>query len=433
MGTAAALAACLAPLVAAMSLGFTSPALDTMLGDVEYQGARRLAPADLAVFRFCQECGSFFSSAVNLGALFGAAAGAWFCERFGRRNAFRVSALLLGLSWAAASTTSTPALLCAARLPIGLSVGLQSVATPSYIASVSPPSRSGALGTANAAAILSGVLIVDIVGGSCSLVRTGVDGEFCSWRRLALFVAACSVILLFVALLLPTPDCRPGAPLASQQSPSAIALAAAMPPPNVADVRVPCDYRLVFAALVPMVWQQLSGINAVIFFGQGILSKADVSDYNALGDTVIAVQLTGVAIAAVVIERIGRKALLVASIAGMTLASVCLSLLLRLSAPPSMLVVGTMCAYVLFFSVGVGPVPWLLLPELELPPRLKLRVASFATAAGWACSFAVTGPPLAALEAAWGISGAFAAFAVLSALGTILIAWLVPETRPRTF
>lgn len=421
---------CFAPLVAAMSLGFTSPALETMEGEVPFAGSVRHPPPQLVVFGDCRECLSWFSSLVNCGALAGALLGAPLCKQVGQRNVLRIAALLMGGAWSWMSTVSSPWQLCTLRVPIGVGVGLQSVAAPSLIASVSPPHLRGALGTANAAAILLGVMAVGSLGGS--VARAGPQGEFCQWRHLSIWVACSAVLVLAATMVLPKP-----APPAAELSPVNVSIVSngIAPVLELAEatssswVQRRHHRRLAVAGLVPMLWQQLSGINTIVFFGQGLLASAGVQNYNLLGVLVMGAQLSGIAVAACLIERVGRRPLLLLSVTGMAIASACLAVLLQMHHPPGVLIVGALGGYAFLFSVGLGPVPWLLLPELGLPRDLGLKLASFATACNWACSFAVTGPPLAYLEAHFGLSGAFAVFSSISFIGAILIAGLVPETR----
>lgn len=416
-GTPLALAACLAPLVAAMSLGFTSPALDTMKGKVDGPGL----PPDLVVFGHgASDSAAWFSALINIGALCGAVCGGLACQSFGLRGTIQFSSLMFGVGWTGIAASSSPMMLCTMRVFVGLGVGLQSVATPAFIAVVAPPHLRGVLGTMNAAGVLSGVVVVDTVGGI--VFRVGADGKFCAWRRLAFFISACAVLLLLLTLVLPEPrkpDARRfrtighcGHPSDTQDWPEK-------------------TWKLVLAGLIPMLWQQLSGISAIIFYGQSILDSAGVQDYNMLGVSVIAVQLAGIALAVALIERVGRRVLLLISVAGMTVGAAALGVSLSVAHAWPMAVVGSLYAYVLSFAVGLGPVPWLLLPELGLPQHCRVRLASLATASNWACSFVVTGPPLEALEARCGLSAVFFTFSAHCLCGTFLIVAFVPETRVR--
>jgi len=409
---------------------------------VKVDGIFQNVPSRLVAFSGSASA-SWFSSLINVGALFGALGGGWVCTYAGRCNSLRIAAMLIGVSWIWVALSTSATQLCIARLPIGLGVGLQSVATPMFIAESSPPKLRGALGTLNAAAILLGVVVVDAVGGS--VFRSGAQSEFCEWRQLAIFVSSCAATLFICSAFLPEPrvagaDC---ATPSAAETPTAASLesgaSSVISPRRLVSVspmtadsgtfQPPSQYcKLALAGLIPMVWQQLSGINAVVFFGQSILASVGIKAYNILGTSVIAIQLLGVLLAAFAIERLGRRPLLLISVGGMSLAAASLAVLLHFPKPPAAGVIIGMYAYVLFFSVGLGPVPWLLLPELGLPKDLRAAAASFATAANWGCSFAVTGPPLNALEQAFGLSGAFAVFGGICLIGFILMAALVPET-----
>lgn len=420
-GTVCAATACLAPLVASMSLGFTSPALDTMRG----RSTTGMVPTELRVFADAEgQAASLFSSLVNVGALLGALSGGRLCKRVGRGNTIRAAAVLMGACWWWVALTSSAMHLCVARVAMGLGVGLQSVATPTYIAEVSPPKIRGALGTMNAAAILVGVMVVDFAGGS--IFRAGINRELCAWRSLACFVAVSAMLLLGASAVLPERSLRRSLPLQaangewSVSSPSSSATTDDLP-----------GRRVFLAGLIPLVWQQLSGVNAVIFFGQSILSTAGVQGANILGVAVIAVQLVGVLFAACLIDRAGRRPLLIGSCLGMALGAGALAVCLAFRHPPGVAVVAALCLYVLSFSLGLGPIPWLLPAELDR--RVRVQLASIATAANWACSFAVTGPPLEVLQRAFGLSGSFAVFSGICLVGTVLIALLVPETKPGQF
>lgn len=441
---AIAVTACLVPLIAAMSLGFTSPALDTMKGVKD--GKDVAVPNGLAVFVGQEDMAAWFSSLINVGALAGALGGAFAVQVAGLRGSMQLTALLLGGGWLAIAVSRTPAVLCGFRVVIGLGCGLQSVAVPMFIAEVSPPNLRGTLGTLNAAFILLGVVVVDAVGG---LIFTDSRG-FCMWNTLSMFIAVCAAILFGLLMVLPEPR-RPTwcgrllslvkpetAQSTPNQSPEHLSSRASVDfessPTAQAAFSAASDvepWKLAVAGLVPMCWQQLSGMNFVIFFDQSILSTAGVGAVNILGPSVFAVQLLGIGVAAALIERLGRRPLLLISTGGMAVAGGALGLLLRLPKPSSVLVIAGLYSYVVFFAIGLGPVPWLLLPELGLAKRQRARLASIATAANWGCSFIVTGPPLQTLVDQWGLSGAFFLFGVVCLLGFVLMALVVPETASR--
>jgi len=402
-------------------------------------GRCRVVPDELAIFaQKGGRCGDtnaaadWFSSLVNFGALLGALFSGWLCSRVGQRNVMLLSLVFIAICWAWSAFATEAWQLCAARIPMGLGVGLQSVAAPSLLKEFAPPRLRGTYGTAISAAIVMGVLLVDFIGGS--VMRSGDHGEFCQWRRLALLVSLSALIVAGAAL--PLLRQSPLAPLPGTPAPTralahreaGTAFCGGSRPPFEALTR----WRLLLAGFVPMVLQQLGGINAIMFFCQGILEDAHIKDYNMFGLVVILMQLMGILVAAVLVERLGRRPLLLLSSTGMALSAAALSIMLQGKRPPVDGVVGCLCTFSFVFALGLGPVPWLLIPDLTgLPKQHRIRLASFATACNWACSFVVTGAPLSAVKVRWGLTGVFALFSGVCLVGSVLMALLVPETAVR--
>jgi len=195
--------------------------------------------------------------------------------------------------------------------------------------------------------------------------------------------------------------------------------------------------RLALAGLIPMVWQQLSGINIIVFYGQSILTMAGLENADALGTTVTAVQFFGILLSGAIIDKVGRRPLLVIG----SFLQGCFALLIggvlsSSQSPSASSVMIPMYGYVLAFALGLGPVPWLLMPELGLPRHLRMLLASVATAANWGISFLVT-ENLSKLQRAFagpgrdlndGLPGVFYLFGVVTLIGFVLIVLLVPET-----
>lgn len=365
------------------------------------EGHHASVPASLAVFTGPggTEAASWFSALVNIGALIGSLGGAYLREQVGLASVLRIASVLLGggMAWVAAAHSVGQ--LCSARVFIGLGVGLQSVAAPASIALLAPQHLRGVLGTLNAAAILFGVLVAFVLGGL--VFRAGQDREFCDWRVLAAFTSALAASLFAGSFFL---QLRSEQACTSRQTPPSDSAFTRNELEEPLWKQLVQHRNLLLAGLIPMVWQQLSGINSVIFFGQNLLEGAGLKDSSLIGATVILVQLLGVAFIAVpLVERAGRRPLLIASALGMGIGAIALSLCLRF-ANGSWISVVPLYLYVLAFSVGLGPVPWLLLPELHLPARVRMTAASVATASNWACSFLVTGPPLQACVRRWSCS-----------------------------
>lgn len=407
-----AMIACTAPLIAAMSLGFTSPALDTMTGSVYVNGEAIPVPSNLAMFEGLNHWAPWFTSLINVGALCGSLAGGKMVLCCGQRTTLGLAVLLMGASWAGCVVAESRLALCLLRVPMGVGVGFQSVATPSLIAYVAPPHLRGRLGTGQSLSICLGVLLSQVLGGS--VFRDGPAKEFCDWRTLAIFIASCAAASLLALLFLPAKEDL-SSPMAS--------------PVRQFEARKEDYCKYCTAGLVAMIMQNMSGIGTVTFFGQGILAEAGLTFANELGDTVTCVQLCGILVATAIIERLGRRPLLLGSCFGMAAGAACLAASLMPEEPSAIAVMLSLYSYVLCFAIGVGPVPWLLLPELGLPVPLRLRLASIATASNWAASFVVTGPPLTAVRSAVGLPGVFFIFSVICCVAFFVLLGILPETR----
>ncbi|HTZ71497.1 MAG TPA: sugar porter family MFS transporter, partial [Acetobacteraceae bacterium] len=183
------------------------------------------------------------------------------------------------------------------------------------------------------------------------------------------------------------------------------------------------------------VFQQITGINTVIYYAPTIfqsagLSSASVAILATAGVGLVNVIMTMVAMR--LLDVVGRRALLLWGLAGM------IGMLLVLSAGfalgvggwVAVVTVPSVAAYVGFFAIGLGPVFWLLISEI-FPLAVRGRCMSVATVANWGSNFAVTlvFPPLVA---ALGSSTAFLVFAVLSVGAFVFTLRVVPETSGRS-
>ena len=139
-----------------------------------------------------------------------------------------------------------------------------------------------------------------------------------------------------------------------------------------------------------MLIQQFSGINAVIFFSGSILGSAGMANRDLGGVVIMAIQVAVTGVACLLVDRLGRRVLLLSSLAGMTLAAALMGTYFALgdSAPPPVALVA-LVLYIASFSIGLGPIPWLLMAEI-LPSRARGVASSTATLVNWTCSFIVT-------------------------------------------
>ncbi|KAL0315651.1 UNVERIFIED_CONTAM: putative plastidic glucose transporter 2 [Sesamum radiatum] len=148
--------------------------------------------------------------------------------------------------------------------------------------------------------------------------------------------------------------------------------------------------RVVFIGSTLFALQQLSGINAVFYFSSTVFRRAGVSS-NLANVLVGIANLIGSTIALALMDKLGRKVLLLWSFFGMAISmalQVLASALFASSPNAFYLSIGGMLLFVLLFAVGAGPVPALLLPEI-LPSRIRAKAMAFCMSVHWVLNFLV--------------------------------------------
>ena len=160
------------------------------------------------------------------------------------------------------------------------------------------------------------------------------------------------------------------------------------------------------------------------------------SEGGAIAATAVGVGVVNVGftvLALLVIDRVGRRPLLIIGLVGMTVGLVCLALVFSLgSASGAVGVLATLCLalYIASFAISLGPVFWLMISEIY-PLRIRGSAMSLASVANWGSNFAVA-LTFPILLATIGGGGSFWLFAVLGIVAWFFVYFLVPETKGRS-
>ncbi|WFD02195.1 hypothetical protein MOBT1_000876 [Malassezia obtusa] len=364
----------------------------------------------------------------------------------GRRNALQVSAgfSLVGslLLWASSSLT----LLSSARLLQGIGAGIGVVQVPMYLQEISPPSLSGEIGILNQVAVVTGIFCAQAAG---TMVMSS-QGAWWHVPEVSALVALLQLVLGAVWAY-ESPGwlegegaqvaARPGVPTAAtirKQLWGHATYEALQPPaahteptPNAQPWQSSPAFRqgMWIVALTQMA-QQFSGVNAILYYSTGILSKLMPALANSVGllITVVNGLLTFPPIALISEDRLGRKALLVGSAGGM--GAFCLLLAYCLwQALPLGSAVAILCV-IACFSMGLGPVPFVILPEV-IPPQYASLGSSFGLGINWVSNIIVAAsfPPLrTALGAYDGHTGGLV-FLVFGAANLLFAFWMARDYR----
>jgi sugar porter (SP) family MFS transporter len=183
------------------------------------------------------------------------------------------------------------------------------------------------------------------------------------------------------------------------------------------------------------IFQQIVGINTVIYFAPTILKFAGVSTSKSIGETVF-IGVTNVVftiVAVMLLDKLGRRAFLLAGTAGLTVALVALGLFFQVAAVKQhagWLALTALIVYIASFAIGLGPVFWLMIAEI-FPLKIRSAAMSVCTVGNWGFNFLVSFTFLQLTTTA-GKGGAFFTYAAIGVLAIAYFAWKVPETKGRT-
>ncbi len=402
-------------------------------------------------------------------ALLGAAVGAWttgaIAERLGRPRTMVVAAVLFLVSAVLSGLAGSAPLLIGWRLVGGFAVGMASVIAPMYIAEVAPPDVRGRLGSLQQLAIVFGIFvsqlvnlaIVEAAAGSASNPLLGLD----AWRWMLVVEALPAVVYGALALRLPE---SPRYLVAKGHAEEARAVLARLEGGDVdaevariqaslAGERTPrlSDLRGPALGLLPIVWvglvlsmlQQLVGINVVFYYSASLWEAVGVDSSRALLISVVTavVNIGGTVLAISIIDRVGRRPLLLVGSAGMTVSLLVTAIAFSTASTDpttgdAVLADGAgrvaflaANAFVFFFAFSWGPVVWVLLGEM-FPNRVRASALAVAAAAQWLTNFLVT-QTFPRISDTFGFGGAYAVYGVFAGLSLVFVWRYVAETKGR--
>jgi SP family arabinose:H+ symporter-like MFS transporter len=331
-----------------------------------------------------------------------------------------------------------------ARILGGVAIGVASVLAPLYIAEVAPARVRGRLVSLNQMAIVTGILLAYFTNWLLSF-----QGDH-SWRWMFAVAAAPAVFFLVALFFVPESPrwlvetgreteallilARVNGQTAAEAELEEIRAAVAEESGSWSELFQPGIRRALFIAIVLAVMQQWSGVNTVLFYGSIILQEkvGGHSASAAIGANVLigAVNFLFTIVAIALIDRVGRKALLIFSSALMSLSLAGLALVFRMTPPPAALVITLMLMCVASFAVGLGPGVWVVLSEI-FPNRIRGRAMSIATLSLWVACTVLTMTFLS-ITTALGPTGAFYIYAGMCAFTAWFVWRLTPETKHRT-
>jgi sugar porter (SP) family MFS transporter len=383
------------------------------------------------------------TSLLLVGAVIGALAAGRVSDWIGRRITVLITAVVFVVGVLLAAFTPTYPLLLAARVIIGLAVGSASMVVPLYIGEIVPPRLRGGLVSLNQLAITVGIL-------SSYLIDYGLSGTG-NWR-LMFGLAAIPAALLFVGMLFQQESphwlIRQGREDDARQVLRRLRDSGDIDEEvrevreisqregGMRDLISPKVRPLLVVGVMLAVFQQVTGINTVIYYAPTLLQGAGFGNSGALLANVVngAVNVGMTIVAIWLLDKVGRRPLLLCGTAGMAVGMVITACCFiggeNLKGAVAIVAVLGLLIYTGSFAIGLGPVFWLLIAEIY-PLKIRGAAMSVASMANWAANFVVTISFLTLLSAIGG-TGAFFLFGFLTLVALGYFWRKVPETKGRS-
>ncbi|HZT70697.1 MAG TPA: sugar porter family MFS transporter [Terriglobia bacterium] len=380
-------------------------------------------------------------SIVLAGAALGAGSAGSFGDRYGRRPVLIVNALFFGLFAVLTGMANGLGTFLVARFMIGMAVGVASMLTPLYIAELAPPKVRGALVTLNQLAIVTGIVVAYYVDY--------LFANSANWRIMFISAVVPSVVLLVALIFLPE---SPRWLVIRQREDEAFRILDRVE--STEDARrhlkelqdITETDRLRFRDLFggrfkrPLmigvglaVFQQITGINAILYYTPTILQMAG---FKSASSAILATVLVGgvnfvvTVVALLLLDHVGRRPLLLFGIAGMILTLTCLGYLFGAEHVSRAAILTDVLAYLACFAIGLGPVFWLLISEIY-PTTIRGQAMSVASVTIWLSDLLVSMTFLSLMDAA-GAKYSSWIYAAACVAAFIFSFRLIPETKGRT-
>ena len=417
-------------------------------------------------FTYTDSWHGFTSSSALIGCVIGALLSGILASRLGRKRSLFVAGILFLLSALGSYHPEflffeygvpSKSLLVAFnlyRILGGIGVGLASALCPMYIAEISPASKRGTLVSWNQFAIIFGQLVVYFV--NYLIIQSHVnDPDVVAWTNSigwrVMFVSEAVPAGLFALLILLVPETPRYLALNGQDEKALTVLSRingdARAREILSEIKATAVEKteklfkygvlVVFIGCMLSVFQQIIGINAVLYFAPRIFESMGVSN-NMLFTVIMGViNISFTLVAVFTVEKLGRKPLLITGSLGMAVGAlgVALSNIVDL---PALIPVISIMVYSACFMFSWGPICWVYISEI-FPNTIRSQATALAVAFQWIFNFIVSSTfvpmynmQLGSMGDSFGHFFAYALYGVISLAAALFVWKIVPETKGKT-
>ena len=380
-------------------------------------------------------------SSALIGCIIGASYSGRLGDRFGRKRILMITSVLFAISAIGSGISNTVTAFIFYRILGGLAVGGASVLAPVYIAEVSPALLRGRMVSINQLTIVLGISLAYY--SNWFLLATGDS----AWRWM--FAAEAVPAVLFLAALFIIPE-SPRWLVARQKDAQAKKVLEKISGPDFASFELKeikaslagsqkrgtlkeafqKKYAFIlFIGIFLAVFQQWSGINVIFFYAPDIFAKANLGVDSALFQTTLIglMNIVFTILAMKVIDRVGRKKLMLIGAAGMAVCYIIIGFLFSAGKTGDWWLLSFIIITPAFFAFGLGPTVWVVLSEI-FPNKIRGAAMSAATFSLWVACYILTLTFPILVE--WlNPANTFWIYAAICILGYFIIFRFLPETR----
>ena len=419
-----------------------------------------------ADFTYTDGWHGFTTSSALIGCIIGAFLSGALAARLGRKRSLFIAGILFFLSalgsWypeflffpkGVASRGLLVAFICY-RILGGIGVGLASALCPMYIAEIAPANRRGRLVSWNQFAIIFGQLVVYFVN-FLIISSHANDPNIVEWTNTVgwrnMFVSEAFPAGLFALLILLVPETPRYLVLSGHDHKALTVLSnvngEARAREILAEIKATAvekteklfayGFLVVFIGCMLSVFQQIIGINAVLYFAPRIFESMGVSN-NMLFTVIMGViNISFTLVAVFTVEKLGRKPLLITGSLGMAVGALGVALS-NVTTLPAVVPVISIMLYSACFMFSWGPICWVYISEI-FPNTIRSRATAVAVAFQWIFNFIVSSTfvpmynmKLGAMGDSFGHFFAYALYGVICIIAAVFVWRLVPETKGKT-
>lgn len=441
----ATFASVLGPMSFGFVLGYSSPAIPEL---------SRISDPRL---RLNDVQASWFGSIVTVGAAAGGLLGGWMVEKIGRKLSLMFCSLPYVFGFTVIIAAQNVWMLHIGRVLTGLASGVTSLVVPLYISEMAHERVRGMLGSCVQLMVVLGIMGVYLAG------------LFLDWRWLAICSSIPPTLLMVCMCFMPeTPRFLlsqgkrreaeealrflrgPDAPVEWECARIEDACEEQGSSFQMSDLKDPGVYKPLIIGIMLMIFQQMTGINAIMFYAETIFEQAHFKESDLASVIVGMIQVIFTGVAALIMDKAGRKILLIISGVAMTISTTAFGVYFYLvaqkptiTAPTIWLTAGSephvdlawlalvsMAVFITGFALGWGPIPWLVMSEI-FPVKVRGVASAVCVLTNWSMAFIVT-KNFQDMMNLLTSAGTFWLFACMCTLNTIFTIAFIPETKGKT-